>query len=569
MNPGLSGCSVMFLVILMLHGALFASPQSQQPAASTPAPTFKSSTHLVLVPTIVRNKDGQHIGGLKTEDFIVREDGKPVKVEVFEEVIASPKYTKPEPSKLPPGTFTNEPENRAPKALVVLALDTINTAFADKVYARQQLFKYLQESLDDDKMVALVEMKRSGVRIIHDFTTDPKVLIEALRRIQLGPAEAPDPVELVAEDEERREVYRQMAGLSILGTGEESPLTDPNAFRSQVRNSVLQTLDCLKQIAQVYGGISGRKALVWVSGGFPFSLTNTAEMQLPDRQVVSEGLVNISADYDRTWKVLNNANFSIYPVDARGLVNTYFWRPVEQAEFSRTLVTQRLRTNLALVMQPESISTFRSFANMTGGRAFVNNNDLTRGFRAAVDDTSAYYLIGYYSAQKKPGWHRLKVQVRQKNANVRARSGYLVAKDVLPAQEAELRKMDVSLALHSPMQFSAVSLRLRLVTASPSEVAMPGKKPVAFELDIPVDTLDKNGSEQVVSLSLVGVAQDKSGNVIANVANEVNSKLSPGQGGLNFRHKFDLPPGQHTLRVVVHDNFSGRTGSVIAPVTVE
>src|SRR5579859_6379504 len=46
---------------------------------------FSSSTHLVLVPTLVRDKNNQHISGLKKEDFVVNENGKPRKIAFVDE----------------------------------------------------------------------------------------------------------------------------------------------------------------------------------------------------------------------------------------------------------------------------------------------------------------------------------------------------------------------------------------------------------------------------------------------------------------------------------------------------
>ena len=49
--------------------------------------TFSSSTELVLVPTIVTDKSGTHIQGLKKEAFELSQDGKVQSLSVFEEVM--------------------------------------------------------------------------------------------------------------------------------------------------------------------------------------------------------------------------------------------------------------------------------------------------------------------------------------------------------------------------------------------------------------------------------------------------------------------------------------------------
>src|ERR1035441_1912235 len=60
------------------------------------APTFKANANLVIVNVSATDKAGVPVAGLKAEDFIVLEDGKPQKVTVFEYQRIS---SKPEPDR--------------------------------------------------------------------------------------------------------------------------------------------------------------------------------------------------------------------------------------------------------------------------------------------------------------------------------------------------------------------------------------------------------------------------------------------------------------------------------------
>jgi hypothetical protein len=53
------------------------------PDASKQLPTIKVRTGLVLVPTIVTDRSGARIPGLKQEDFTVLQNGKPQQVPFF------------------------------------------------------------------------------------------------------------------------------------------------------------------------------------------------------------------------------------------------------------------------------------------------------------------------------------------------------------------------------------------------------------------------------------------------------------------------------------------------------
>jgi hypothetical protein len=107
---------------------------------------FTVRTELVLIPTVVTDKSGNHVTGLKKEDFTVLEDGAEQRVTTFEEVTGSPlRATRPEV----PDEFSNsvaaEPGARR---ITVIVLDLVNTRIMDQAKARQDFLKYLTESVD-------------------------------------------------------------------------------------------------------------------------------------------------------------------------------------------------------------------------------------------------------------------------------------------------------------------------------------------------------------------------------------------------------------------------------------
>ena len=65
-------------------------------------------------------------------------------------------------------------------------------------------------------------------------------------------------------------------------------------------------------------------------------------------------------------------------------------------------------------------------ADNTDGRAIVNRNDLAAGMKQIIRDASGYYLLGYNSTQAPTDgkFHAIKVSVKRKGVDVRARKGY-------------------------------------------------------------------------------------------------------------------------------------------------
>ena len=145
--------------------------------------TITSSTELVLVPTIVNDKSGSHVSGLKKDDFVLKQDGKNYPITVFEEVKTT--ADRMHRSAGENGTFSNfEPGSGEHRRLSIIVLDLVNTPFADQASARQALLKFLSEAADSGEPMCLLALTPGGLTLIHDFTDDPKLLAKALRSVK-------------------------------------------------------------------------------------------------------------------------------------------------------------------------------------------------------------------------------------------------------------------------------------------------------------------------------------------------------------------------------------------------
>jgi VWFA-related protein len=545
---------------------------------SQPAVAFTSKSELVLVPVVV-SRNGLSVTGLKKEDFKVFENGKEQKVAVFEDVQAdsSPvtvnKRRQPELQQ-----FSNmQVDQRQPKRLVIIVLDLINTSFSDRVYARQQLVKYLSSGIDDEALVSLVALGRGHVRVLHDFTSRPGVLAAALNK-SLGSNEKSAAVENLPPDEAKifeSEVNR-LSGFLEDGRFAGMPFGSPHGESLLTWMRVRETLDGLNLIAQAYAGIPGRKALIWATGGFPFQLDGST-MQIPSGRMEKIDPVDLSsilAYYEETWRLMNNSNFAVYPLDLRGLVTTNITAAdrvnVNAHNFARGTERRQAR-------EMDTLSTFSTFADMTGGRAYYNTNDLARSFKLATQDSASYYLLAYYVdtnavREKGTNWRKLKVKVDVSGVEVRARSGYFMNKP----NDATL-KDEIDLALSSPLDFTGLPVTVRWLdqgSDAPGD-AQPGRRKVKFEVALPPDAATIDGSDNnAVSLKILasvrssdakevnGIAQTITGHVTQETMRKMHAT------GFTFKSDIGLPPGKYSVRFVVHDNLSGRTGSVAAPLTV-
>jgi VWFA-related protein len=527
--------------------------------SQTEAPKFTSRAELVLVPAVVTDKSGNHISNLSKDDFVVLEDGKPQKVATFEELKTTAERV--QHSSAPAGHFSNVLETGSgPKRLVIVAIDVVNTPILLQSNARMELLKFLAKSVDPGEPTGLVMIGRDGLTVLHDFTGDPAVLAEALRRLtgvnpslaeRQAASQAPPPGDALAE------ALRKLAHM------ENEDKARIEAFDQ--RTAILATLAGFQQIAAAVAGIPGRKALLWVGAGFPFSISQTE---------TAPSLGSVRDSYEQTWRLLNQAQVAVYPIDVRELTNFKFhgadepgtkhlpWEPAGDDPYSDILLREDKE-------QQEILTTLQNFADATGGRAFFDSNDLQRGFREAVNDNSSYYMLGYYLKRqgKKPGWHKLQVRVQRGGVQVRARNAFLLTGS---AESREHANADLGRALQSPVDFTAIPIQGSWTGISTDG----GKKKAAFELILPANFAqivqeDNNHMhvEFVCEARLEGAAPVRVGQTLDVHLDEKGFEQIR-SSGMTYRNAFKLPPGDYQVRFVVLDGLSGKTGSVATTLRV-
>ncbi|MEO5936635.1 MAG: VWA domain-containing protein, partial [Terriglobales bacterium] len=173
-----------------------------------------------------------------------------------------------------------------------------------------------------------------------------------------------------------------------------------NVFRDTTAR--IDSLLVLQQLAQALKGLPGRKTLLLVGSGFPF----VSGMTVGGGGTLQFRPTRLGETMDQslyTWKLLNDANVAVYPIDTRGTVNTAFEFMEPTNKYSAT----DQQKEVARQRDNQIISTFQAMAAQTGGRACFFRTDLDNCIKEAVEDNSSYYLVGFYADKqnKKPGWH--------------------------------------------------------------------------------------------------------------------------------------------------------------------
>ena len=221
----------------------------------------------------------------------------------------------------------------------------------------------------------------------------------------------------------------------------------PTETIETIRNQVV--MGALRSAATRLGSLrEGRKSIVFVSEGFtamlPAQMRNQdvslpcigpggggipgcnpaagnpmAGEQLSSRESTAQyfAQTDIYSRLREVYDVANRNNTAIYSLDPRGLATQEF-------DIDENIGPNQNRAALQMTQD-----TLRVLSQETDGRAIVNRNDLTTGLAQVTRDASAYYLIGYTSSQSKTDgkFHEIKVSVKRRGVDVRARRGYWAA----------------------------------------------------------------------------------------------------------------------------------------------
>ncbi len=541
-----------FLLSLTWLAGFSPAQSKDTPPSPAAIPRFVSRSSLVLIPTVITDHSGAHVTGLTKDDFGVLENGHTQKIAVFEEI-------KTEPGKIrrvesTDAGFTNAvtPDAKTQR-LTLIVLDTLNTRFQDQVRARKELLKFVEESLQPNEPVALMTISSSGLRLMNDFTTDPQVLAAAVKKVR-GQPSAAERSEADRADLDLAMEFQQRIGR---GPTSQNQIADNlEGFASgaydrfeqmQQQEAAETTLRALRQIAESFSGVPGRKTLIWATGGAPFVADDPSSLSFRSGDLLPL--------YEAAWNALNESQVSVYPLDMGGLFNPGFVSP----RFGRSVRYRRF---------VDSVSNLENFARMTGGRLCEFKLNLSGCYNETQKDASDYYVIGYYAdtTKGKTGWRKLEVTVPGKKLDVHARTSYYVRPKPPDPKKSEREDMDT--AILSPTDFSAVPILVRWTgrTADGEKVKLSFRFNVAAA-GITIDSENNNrmslafGAFAKTSKGIAGdFVKEMEGNLGADMAQQV------GVHGVVYDGAISVLPGKYTVRFVVRDNLSGRVGTVSVPV---
>jgi VWFA-related protein len=381
------------LALLLAVASVDGQTQKQQKP-------FKSGVALITTDVVVRDKTGQFIPDLKIGDFEVLEDGVPQKLVSFSmthggrmfNITSTAASSRVEGIVLPEARPAADTSGR----VFFVFVDDAHLNFRDTARVRQLFTQISDELIHDGDLFGIVSTGTSSIAI--DPTYDRRRLAEAAQKLAGGALTSND----------------------ILSTPSGSQ--GPAEVRHKAHVAFSTAKDIVAQLEQIH---DRRKALIYISNGYdldPYAKTrakNEAERYGSLRENVENSdpndpaarpqgnefaFADLVADLADLTRAAVRANTTIYPIDPRGLVaGPDLDENVDRMEFLDMVRTQQ--------------DSLRVLADLTGGQAAVNQNDLTKVLKRIDQETSDYYLIGYESSNPDPTRKRRTIDVKVKRPN--------------------------------------------------------------------------------------------------------------------------------------------------------
>jgi len=374
-------------------------------------PTIQRSIELVRSDVIVRDNQGRFVPDLKKDEFIVSEDG--VLQEIVTMVLANggriyniaapPPMTAPEGIILPQARPSSDTSGR----IFLIFIDDLHLDFRNTGRIRDLLKRVANTLIHDGDMFGIVSTGPSSIAV--DMTYDRSRLDEAIKKVS-GAGLKPEDIMEAPEG-----------------------ANGPSEIRYRAHTAFATINEILRNLEKV---VDRRKAVIYISNGYDFD-PFPEYRQTDDREFSGAGRprdngmdngqdpfmgsvgrnqfseADLATELTYVTRAANRANATFYTIDPRGLVGG----PDIDNSISPTEWANHVR---------KSTDTLRVIAQETGGFATVNSNDFNKGLQRIDNETSDYYVIGYYSTNPDPTRRTRKIEITttRPDMNLTYRSQY-------------------------------------------------------------------------------------------------------------------------------------------------
>ncbi len=497
-------------------------------------PTYRVGTRLVQLDVVVRTDKGD-VQGLTRDDFTVQDKGKTQNIAVFS--VTNKNAQNPALTPLPANVASNRMNNRGEtsRSATVILFDRLNIPNAtDQANARTKVIALLR-SLKPEDRVAFYSL-HENITVVQEFMDSAAQLAEAANGISAQGGGAAGSLQASLRD-----------------------ALNPAQPLDQVARAQI-TASAFRSIARRLSGIPGRKTLLWLTGSVPLTFGTGVSRRTDDE-----------AEVNNLVRTLSDANITVYAIDVRGIGSSFSQgasdKPAEGGLMPRNgrgSVSQEVSQSADTLSGSQGMQII---ADETGGKAYLNVNDVSVPLREALDFAATSYTLGFYVDDKALDGkvHDLSVKIAKKpetsGAKIYARKNYLASPmpqkraniNEVAAEMLDATQIGVMAATAPDPSRPGIHVAQVRVSAADLQFERRGDKWTAsFDLGLAIETGGRSSDVSVKTINLPELTEDQLRQAFT--------------GGLDIDNTVPSPPQPGTLRVVVQDKASGAVGSVRVPI---
>ena len=526
-----------------------AGQQGSQPPGKTY--TFQMNINTVMEAVTVKDKNGKPIDGLTAKDFVVTEDNVP-------QTITFCDYQKMEDNVLPtidvPKSAPITAEKEKPKSvdsitkteimpeapgdlkyrdrrLLALYFDLTAMPPTDQFRAFDAAEKFITKQMKSADLMAIIKYDGEATRVLVDFTNKRDDLLMAINKMAIADQ---------GLDELNTDADAADTGSSF---GEDD--SEFNLFNTNRQLAALQTA------VKMLGTLNEKKVLIYFASGLQLN-----------------GIDN-QAQFQATTNAAIRANVTFFTIDTRGLVALAPMGNATQGSAGGGAMFSGAGALAQTTRFQASQDTMFALATDTGGKALLDNNDLSMGVQQAEASVTNYYLIGYNTTNSKLDgkMRRIKISLKEDTtAKLDYRQVYFANKTWEKFNTSDKdRQLQDALMMGDPMTEIDLSLQVNYFQLNSAEYFTG----IAMKIPGSELALARKGGAERTTIDLIGEVKDEYGSTVGNIKDHVDTKLTGETAEklqkqpLEWDTNLVLLPGKYKIKVLARDDETGRIGTYI------
>ena len=265
---------------------------------------------------------------------------------------------------------------------------------------------------------------------------------------------------------------------------------------------------------------------------------------------------------------------SFYPVDARGLVAQSPLGDATHGSPGGVGMYSGASTMANTNNFQKSQDTLYALAADTGGKALLDNNDLSQGIVQAQKAITSYYIIGYYSANTAldGSFRRIKITLGGRRREAGLPAGILRRQGVQEVHDGGQRTAaaEDALMLGDPITELTIAMEVNYFQLNSAEYFVP----VVVKIPGSELALARKGGAEHTLIDFIGEVKDEYNVTVPNVRDKVDIKLSGATAAqlakqpIQYDTGFTLLPGTYSFKFLARDAETGRIGTYLKKFVV-